>query len=154
MFRNPMLCSGTHTCVQEPNILFGNPMLCSQKHKLAYRNPMFCLGTQCYFQEPYVNVQEPELVFRNPTFCLGTQCYFQEPYVMFRNPNFPVLTEEARGRFSGLVDWSPYDPTYKKYLQIGKHIVCFETKDGFSEPQLFIDNKLCIVVIYRKQVGS
>jgi hypothetical protein len=37
-----------------------------------------------------------------------------------RNPNFPVVTEENRGRYSGLVDWSPYDPTYKKYLQIGK----------------------------------
>jgi hypothetical protein len=52
---------------------------------------------------------------------------------MFRNPNFPVLTEEARGRYSGLVDWSPYDPTYKKYLQIGKQFY-FETKENFSKP--------------------
>ena len=147
-----MVCLGTQTCfwetqcyVWEPTVMFRNPMLCSQKHKLAYRNPMFCLGTQCYFQEPYVNVQESELVLgkqnvlfgrnpmlysgtqhvlRNPTFCLETQCYyFQEPYVMFRNPNFPVLTEETRGRYSGLVDWSPYDPTYKKYLQIGKYSI-------------------------------
>jgi hypothetical protein len=56
--------------------------------------------------------------------------------LMFRNPNFPVLTEETRGRYSGLVDWSPYDPTYKKYLQIGKYctVVYFETKEPFSEP--------------------
>ncbi len=78
-------------------------------------------------------IQEPNVLFGNPVLFSGTFCNVQEPYVMFRNPNFPVLTEEARGRYSGLVDWSPYDPTYKKYLQIGKQLY-LKTKKTFSTP--------------------
>ena len=39
----------------------------------------------------------------------------------FSNPNYPHTTDrEPKGKFGGMENWTPYDPKYKQYLQIGK----------------------------------
>ncbi|XP_023324105.1 neuroligin-4, X-linked [Eurytemora carolleeae] len=57
-------------------------------------------------------------------------------FIISGNPNFPHIADrEGRGRSSGMVDWSPYDPTYKKYLHIGPKM---KIKDQFRARNRFI----------------
>ena len=40
--------------------------------------------------------------------------------MFFRNPNYPHTTDrQENGKSSTMLDWATYDPTYKKYIQIG-----------------------------------
>ncbi len=155
MFKNPnVMLRNTNLCLGNTMFFFGNPLLCLGTQCYAHRNTNLRKGIQRSVWEPNVIFRNLMLMFRNPNLCLGTQrsvlgtqYYFQEPYVIFRNPNFPVLTEEARGRYSGLVDWSPYDPTYKKYLQIGKHCSFIKRRNRPFQNlfTILLINKLCII---------
>ena len=78
--------------------------------------PLSCINTHYIFMtKNYLRVPIKTLCskFTNLLFCS-------------RNPNFPRNPTSVNGykpekqRSGATFDWDPYDPTYKKYLHIGK----------------------------------